>query len=229
MLTLYRPFSVSAVLIASVVLYELCFRTQAWISVSSTSRRQFASLLRLADDSTMKESYKDHTVALTKPMGLILEEAEDEMGVKIVSMGGAAARASQRGDVDLCIGDTVVKVGTTPCEDWTFDDIMGAILEESDPVTLTLRRPDDVIPVKFLENGVCVAAKPGMSIGALGFMAKAKITYSCRNGGCGTCEHIMVTRADGKMTERYVRPCVGKVPKGPQSITIIPPDRYEPL
>lgn len=225
----YRPFSLPAVLIVSVVLYEFSFRTQAWISVSSTcSRRQFTSLLHLAvDNTTMKESYSDHSVTLAKPMGLVLEEAEDEMGVvKIVSMGGTAARASQRGEADLCVGDIVVKVGTKPCTDWTFDDIMEAILEESDPVTLTLRRPDDVIPVKFLENGVCIAAKPGMSIGALGFMAKAKIPYSCRNGGCGTCEHIMVTgTADGKMTERYVRPCVGKVPKGAQSITIIPPDR----
>jgi ferredoxin len=164
-------------------------------------------------------------------MALILEEAEDEGGVRIASMGGAAAAASQRGEVDLCVGDAVVKVGTTPCEDWTFDEIMEAILmEESDPMTLTLRRPDDVIPVKFLQNGVCIAAKPGMSIGALGFMAKAKITYSCRNGGCGTCEHVMVLRgADGKTKERLVRPCVGTVPKGLQSITIIPPERYEPF
>jgi ferredoxin len=193
--------------------------------------RQFSSLLYLADESAIQESYTDHSVTLTKPMGLILEEAQDEEGVKIVSMGGAAAKASQQGNVDLCVGDTLVKVGTKPCADWTFDEIMEAIIEESDPVTLTLRRPNDAIPVTFLENGVCIAAKPGMSIGALGFMAKAKITYSCRNGGCGTCEHIMVIcGADGKTLERrLVRPCVGKVPKGLQNITIIPPERYEPL
>jgi hypothetical protein len=188
---------------------------------------QFSSLLHLlADEATINESFTDHRVTLFKPMGLILEEAEDEGVVRIVSMGGAAAKASQRGEVDLCVGDTVVKVGTTPCEDWTFDEIMKAIMEESDPVTLTLRRPDDAIPVKFLQNGVCIAAKPGMAIGALGFMAEAKITYSCRNGGCGTCEHAMVIcDADGKTEERLVRPCVGKVPKGLQSITIIPPER----
>jgi ferredoxin len=156
-------------------------------------------------------------------MGLILEE--DEEGVKIVSVGGAAAQASKGGVIDLCVGDTVVKVGNKDCTVLSFDQIMEAIANESDPVDLTLRRDADAIPVKFLENGVCIAAKPGMSIGALGFMAKADIPYSCRNGGCGTCQHVMVTHSrDGKSKERYVRPCVGKVPEEADCVSIIPCD-----
>lgn len=164
-------------------------------------------------------------------MGLILEQDEssdDDKGVYIASMSGDAARASQGGIIDLCIGDTVVKVGSRECTDWSLEQVMQEIVNVDDakPVDLTLRRPSNAVPVKFMDNGACIAAQPGMSIGALGFMANSDIPYSCRNGGCGTCQHVMVTHGtDGKSKQQYVRPCVAKVPKGMRSVSIFPCDK----
>lgn len=205
-------------------------------------RRRLVSMIRTTSQDTL---YTDHTITLSKPMGLILEENEGDdddsshsspslSTVSIVAMEGEATLASQRGEVDICIGDGVVKIENTVCEDWTLEQVMGEIISQTSPVTLTARRASTVIPIKFLHNGVCVPAKPGMSIGALGRTAKAPITYSCRNGGCGTCQHVMLliiarggNNANVVVSERFVRPCVGTVPRGVQRITIIPCDQYD--
>lgn len=182
------------------------------------------------------ESYTYRSVALYKPMGLILqqedtENEDDGNAVKIAEIKGAAAKASQGGIIDVCIGDVVVKVGTKECTNWTLEQVMDEISEiddESQPVDLTLQRPADAIPVKFMDTGACIAAKEDMSIGALGFMANSEISYSCRNGNCGTCQHVMVTHdLKGRTRQEYVRPCVAKVPKGMRSVSIIPCDGYE--
>lgn len=223
---------------------------EAWSMIDHNTFR--TSITRLAIAGTAADDAPSHSTAtaaaaahdytyrsvtLYKPMGLILQEADEQNdddepattsgGIKIAAMSGASARASQGGVIDLCVGDTVVKVGTQDCTCWTFDQVMEAIANEPEPVELLLRRDADAIPVKFLETGVCIAAKPGMSIGALGFMAKTDIPYSCRNGGCGTCQQVMVThsRNSGRgisNKERVVRPCVAKVPEGVDLISIIP-------
>jgi len=224
---LYRLFQ-SAILLASLAILTT---TSAWVISPRHAIRTTNTLLHVASKTHApnETTYTYRTVNLYKPMGLVLEESDDnDGGVKIVSMSGAAAKASQGGIIDICIGDVVVKVGSHDCTDWSFDQIMDAIIEIDESVDLTLRRPADAVPVKFLDNGVCIAAKPGMSIGALGFMAKSEITYSCRNGGCGTCQHVMVMHGkNGKSKEQYCRPCVATVPQGMRSVSIIPCDEYQ--
>lgn len=189
--------------------------------------RQGASVLLRNVANNLQETFTFPTISLYKPMGLVLEQDDDDGddSVKIIQMSGAAARACQGGMIDACIGDVVVKVNSQNVSTWSLEEIMNAILavDENEAVDLTLKRPANAIPVKFLETGACVAAKEGMSIGALGFMAGADIPYSCRNGGCGTCQHAMVIHGkDGTTREQYVRPCVAKVPKGIRSLSIIP-------
>lgn len=167
-------------------------------------------------------------------MGLVLEQdlngTNDDSSVKITSMTGHAAEASKGGMIDACIGDVVVKVDNKDCTNWTLDEILEEIgnLDLDEPVDLTLQRPATAIPVKFMDTGACVCALPQMSIGALGFQACSEITYECRNGNCGTCQHVMVTHfMDGTTKQQYVRPCVAKVPKGVSSVAIIACHDYD--
>jgi hypothetical protein len=124
------------------------------------------------------------------------------------------------------VGDTVIAVDSQACDDFRLEQVMDTIGEASSPVQLTLRRAPGTVSVVFSQNGVAVAALPGTPICNLALDANVQILYSCKNGGCGTREHAMVSQEDA--SGRYVRPCVAKVPKGSKRIVIVPSDRYEP-
>lgn len=169
-----------------------------------------------------------HTVTLPKPMGIILEEVDESdptagVMVKELDPAGAAAAASKVGDVDLCLRDVILEVNGASCADEEFDDVMERIVTSpGSEVTLTLGRPAKAVAVRC-PNGICVAANPGEYLGEIAQLAGARIQYSCMSGSCATCEQSMLTD-DGD--QRYVRPCVARVPKGPKAVVLVPTDRY---
>mmetsp|Transcript_28633 Transcript_28633/g.41803 ORF Transcript_28633/g.41803 Transcript_28633/m.41803 type:complete len:245 (-) Transcript_28633:719-1453(-) len=164
------------------------------------------------------------TIQLTKPLGIVLEEIDafdSTAGVIILEIDpkGNAAAAFRRGDADICLYDKILAVNNRDVEFSTFENVMDQIItSEGNDVSLTLGRAPDTITVRW-PNGVGVAAKPGDHFCDLAGLAKCKIPYGCTNGGCGTCEQSIVT---DKGDQRYVRPCVSRVPKGLKFIDVNP-------
>jgi len=181
-----------------------------------------------SNSDTFNPSFTFRTMELTKPMGLLLEEVDENspQGVQVAGMSFGAAQASREEQVDLCIGDILTIIDNQDCSTWTFDKIMEALAEAESPVCLQFKRDSEAVAVRFSQNGVAVAAKPGTPFGILAAQAKVRVPYSCRNGGCGTCEQILLIPGQGE--PRYIRPCVARVPKGQDRMTIITSDRYDP-
>ena len=78
-------------------------------------------------------------VELTKPMGIVFEENDDDFGgifVQSIKEGGAADTNGV-----LMEGDQLVAVGTTPVHGLPFDDALGTIVSaEEEKVKLVLFR-----------------------------------------------------------------------------------------
>eukprot|EP00565_Helicotheca_tamesis_P008636 CAMPEP_0185729798 /NCGR_PEP_ID=MMETSP1171-20130828/7345_1 /TAXON_ID=374046 /ORGANISM="Helicotheca tamensis, Strain CCMP826" /LENGTH=187 /DNA_ID=CAMNT_0028398717 /DNA_START=125 /DNA_END=688 /DNA_ORIENTATION=- len=164
------------------------------------------------------------TVKLTKPMGIILEEVDEtncQSGViiKDIDPMGNAAAASRKGDADICIRDKVLAVNNEDVEFKTFENIMDLIVSsEGSDISVTLGRSPGSVALRW-PNGVGVAAQPGEHFCDLALLAKFRISYSCTSGGCGTCEQSIISE---KTNQRYVRPCVSRVPKGADFLTVEP-------
>uniref|UniRef100_A0A7R9VUE9 PDZ domain-containing protein n=1 Tax=Pseudictyota dubia TaxID=2749911 RepID=A0A7R9VUE9_9STRA len=168
---------------------------------------------------------KEHDVILSKPLGIVLEESdEDEKGVIIAKIdpNGKAATTCKLERIDICKGDKILAVNGEDCTDFEFEDVMDRIVESPNEVTLSLGRPIGNVAVCW-QNGVCVSCKPGEYYGNVAAEAMFQIEYSCRSGSCGTCEQAVSVDGGGV---RYVRPCSTKVPKGPSLIVVLPTDRY---
>lgn len=185
-------------------------------------------------------------------MGIILESDEDDasMGVIIKRIDPLGNTASACKDnplgVDICIRDRILQVDNMDVSEKSLEDVMGFIINApNDVVELVLARPKDAIVMKWW-NGISVAVRPGEKIKNIArYEACVNIKYSCQGGGCGICECSMVTDRGSELEqgqgqgqeqehgrgggERYFRPCVARVPKGPSLIWIKPSDRYEPL
>jgi hypothetical protein len=158
-------------------------------------------------------------------MGLLMEEVEEgaPCGVLVADMSGAVARASQRDLADVCIGDELIEIDSKPCTNLTFDQVMTRLANSPDPIALTFRRPASNVAVKFAETGVAISCLPGTPLKPLSQQARAKnIQYSCSQGDCTTCESYL-TNDKGS---RFVRPCVARVPKGSDRITITNSDSF---
>ena len=111
-------------------------------------------------------------------------------------------------------------------------DIM---IDKSNQIQLELGRihENDII-VRF-SNGIQIATKSGTKLSSLAYKALMPISYSCDSGGCGTCEQIMRvqkyqnhTSNEFQFEDRYVRPCIARVPKGSKIISLFPSDRFQP-
>lgn len=196
-----------------------------------------ASASTTYDDENIKITKRK--VVLTKPMGLLLEEdTERAPGVVTIAQidpNGNTARRSKEGTADICIGDIILEVDGQDCfynnTKRDLKQVMDLIAQTSEPeVSMTLGRLESKVRIQF-SNGIHVTANTGDNLGALAALAMVRITYSCDSGGCGTCEQVM--RIKKKDTEewdqRYVRPCVARIPKGAEVIALYPSDRFEPL
>eukprot|EP01083_Nonionella_stella_P040062 108932_1 len=183
----------------------------------------------------------ERTVRLQKPMGIIIEEADDlnlegdsagdqldDMSggviIKSIDPNGSTSAACLEGSVDIAIRDKILAVNGISCKNDTFESIMDLLIESPPEVEILLGRPSDAVLVRW-SNGINVAAKAGDYFGQIAQdEAFVKIPYSCSNGGCGTCEQTVII--DNK-EPRYLRPCIARVPKS-KIITVNPSDRYEP-
>ena len=155
----------------------------------------------------------------------MMEEVEEgsACGVLVADMTGAVAQASQRDLADVCIGDVLVQIEDVSVIDLTFEQVM-TILENSPvPISLKFRRPVSHVAVKFAATGVAMACLPGTPLKPLSLKARANIQYACSAGDCTTCEQYLTTDT-GK--SRFVRPCVARVPKGSDRVTIANSDSY---
>ena len=184
----------------------------------STNRHATA---KRKDTTLDHSSLTEHKVTIPKPMGLILEEIDEQdpyKGVVIAKVNpeGNAAAACKSG-LDLCIRDKILAVNDEPCADSTFEVVMERIASSpGDIVSLKLGRILGSVAVRW-PNGVCVAATPGEYLGNIADDALFRIQYSCTSGSCGTCEH-RIRNENGDA--RFVRPCVARVPKGSASIEV---------
>lgn len=184
--------------------------------------------------TTTFQEDKDFTVrsvSLSKPMGLVLEEIDEtnpHSGVRVVQMTGAAALASQRNEIDLCLGDALVSIDGTPCHNWNFDNVMDRLQQLPDSSSLSKRivlefqRPHHLVAVRFQETGVAIAVPPKTPLRPLGLLAGASIPYSCNEGDCAVCEQQLQNSDNDASGGRFVRMCVARVPKGKPRITIAP-------
>mmetsp|Transcript_5608 Transcript_5608/g.8345 ORF Transcript_5608/g.8345 Transcript_5608/m.8345 type:complete len:226 (+) Transcript_5608:53-730(+) len=182
-------------------------------------------------DCKSEEILSEHKVTLRKPMGLILEES-DEYGascgvmIKQIDPAGETGVACRSKNADICVRDKILSVNGKECADDSFDNVMDLLIDGPDEIDLILGRPENAVIVKW-SNGIAVAAKPGDYFGQIAQdEAFVKIPYSCSNGGCGTCEQQILFTKDG--SQRYIRPCVSRVPKTSSMIIVNGSDRYEP-
>ena len=167
-----------------------------------------------------------HNVTLPKPMGILMEEVEEgeAQGVIVVGMTGAAAQASKSNSIDLAIGDVLECIEeNVDCTKLTFDQVMTILSNGPERMTLTFSRPKSHVAVCFAETGVTFSCSPGTPLKPLSKLARTSILYSCSQGDCTTCEQTLL---DGKGGQRYVRPCVARVPKGSDRITIANSDSF---
>jgi ferredoxin len=156
-----------------------------------------------------------------------VDENDPQAGVQVVKItsDGAAAKANQDGETDLCLGDLFISIDGQDCRYWTFEQIMETLANADSPVSLKFLRPKHLVAVCFAQNGVGVAAEPGTPLCNVAWEAGAKIPFKCRSGSCGTCEQAM--SVDGNEDEpKYVRPCVYRLPRGPERLTIGSSNRY---
>ena len=159
------------------------------------------------------------SVKISKPLGIIVEEADandPSQGVCIGSIdeGGNAASSG----TDICIQDAIVSVNGVDCAAKSFEEVMDLIVScETPEVELSLARLEGRVAVRW-PNGVCVAAPVGEYLGNVASEARFRVPYSCRSGSCGSCEQNAVI--DNK-TEKKLRPCSAKVPKGVEIIEFI--------
>ena len=209
-----------------------CFNAVAAIPprhFDSAATRLFVASVARASSSNGLSS----VVSLEKPMGLILEESDDDednnvsppgVHIKDISTSeGSAIEASLQGNADICIGDQIVAISGQDCRHWSFGQVMDALTVASSPVQLELQRPEGTVAIK-LPNGVAVAATPGEILGNVAIDASYfDIPFDCRSGACGSCEHKLVDE-DGN--GRYIRPCIVRVPEKPNHLRLVPTDRY---
>ena len=159
------------------------------------------------------------SVKISKPLGIIVEEADandPSQGVCIGSIdeGGNAASSG----TDICIQDAIVSVNGVDCAAKSFEEVMDLIVScETPEVELSLARLEGRVAVRW-PNGVCVAAPVGEYLGNVASEARFRVPYSCRSGSCGSCEQNAVI--DNK-TEKKLRPCSAKVPKGVEIIEFL--------
>ena len=159
------------------------------------------------------------SVKISKPLGIIVEEADandPSQGVCIGSIdeGGNAASSG----TDICIQDAIVSVNGVDCVAKSFEEVMDLIVScETPEVELSLARLEGRVAVRW-PNGVCVAAPVGEYLGNVASEARFRAPYSCRSGSCGSCEQNAVI--DNK-TEKKLRPCSAKVPKGVEIIEFL--------
>jgi len=78
-------------------------------------------------------------VVLTKPMGIVFEENDEEVGgifVQAVSEGGAADKSGE-----IKMGDQLVAVGSKKVSGMAFDEALGTIVDsDEDPIPLLIFR-----------------------------------------------------------------------------------------
>ncbi len=173
---------------------------------------------------------EEHKVQLEKPMGIILEEANEDtltggVIIKSINPNGATAAACRNNNADICVRDKILEINGVECANAKFEDVMEIISDAREEITFVIGRPSNATVVKW-SNGISVAAMPGDYFGQIAQdEAFVKIPYSCSNGGCGTCEQSIFS---DELGQRYIRPCVSRVPKGSRTIIVNPSDRYEP-
>ena len=159
------------------------------------------------------------SVKISKPLGIIVEEADandPSQGVCIGSIdeGGNAASSG----TDICIHDAIVSVNGVDCVAKSFEEVMDLIVScETPEVELSLARLEGRVAVRW-PNGVCVAAPVGEYLGNVASEARFRAPYSCRSGSCGSCEQNAVIDNE---TEKKLRPCSAKVPKGVEIIEFL--------
>eukprot|EP01083_Nonionella_stella_P158509 516087_1 len=202
---------------------------------------------KATSDSDTQIELTERTVRLRKPLGIVIEEADDpsldddtslssssdgcqpdDMSggviIKSIDPNGSTSAACLDDNVDIAIRDKILAVNGISCKNDTFESIMDLLIESPPEVEILLGRPSDAVLVRW-SNGINVAAKAGDYFGQIAQdEAFVKIPYSCSNGGCGTCEQTVII--DNK-EPRYLRPCIARVPKS-KIITVNPSDRYEP-
>ena len=200
----------------------------AFLGVSMRPPRP-AHHLYEAMDAAAYEFVTEIEATINKPMGIVIEEIDQTgWGLRIAQINpdGATAALCRSGSADVCLRDKILAVNGEPCGVLSFEQVMDVIISTpGDEVSLLLGRPKGTIPVKW-PNGVSVAAWPGEYLGNLADLAEFQISYSCRSGSCGTCEHSIETDDSGE--KRYVRPCVARVSKNIAWAVMHPTHRFDP-
>jgi len=163
--------------------------------------------------------YRALEFRLCKPFGIVFEE-DDGGGIRVAELvddGNAAALAEPR----VLEGDHLLLVGDEDVAQLEFDDAMDVLVAAPGTGTtqLTMAREVDTVEVVW-PNGVAVAAKPGTPFQPLAAAAGWGVNYGCGDGACAVCEHAIAG------SSRYVRVCVGRVPKGEQVVTLVESERY---
>jgi len=184
-------------------------------------------------------------------MGIILEEdIENSPGIvtiaKIDPNGNTAKTLRQsNSNQNQCMSlrDELVSIHSYNCINTSLEEVMEYILtSDQEIMDVTVRRNTRRTTIEFC-NGISIATQSGESIRNLASLAFVNIQYSCDSGGCGTCEQTMrgmkqhFNEEDDEEKnindvvweqDRYIRPCIARVPKGYQRIVLFPSDRFDP-
>jgi ferredoxin len=133
----------------------------AFTVANSNLQIGMSSKIHEAKHSTSSELSALLSIELEKPLGIILEEVEENspLGVKVeeLSDAGSAYASEYR---DQLVGLKVAQVMDTDVTNMVFDDVMDCIIGAPSPVKITFEVDDDAgAPVTAFEAGTAVQIK----------------------------------------------------------------------
>jgi len=103
----------------------LCFQSSAFVHYFNHRPRKIPSFLK---------ALGDYTVELTKPLGLLLEEATQGSTRIQQVLDGGSARQSHK----VAAGDVLLEINGQNVQETPFDDVMSLLTTDATPVQLTL-------------------------------------------------------------------------------------------
>ncbi|KAL1522150.1 hypothetical protein AB1Y20_021795 [Prymnesium parvum] len=208
-----RPPSLSARLALRSLLFASASPATAFTSASPRLAAR-PSPPRAAPPLASAELHR-YDLLLTKPLGLLLEQAEGEgLLVAAVLPGGSACASAS-----VWPEDRLLEVEGRAVRADGLDAALAALRDAPVRCRLTLGRARGAMGALRLRDGTLAFASPRSELMPLAREHRLPCEFRCTQGTCGSCEMLLRDEESGQV--RPVRMCVAKMPSG-SSASLMP-------